>query len=251
LQLRELSSSARQELYDPGHDIYLAEAGGAESTLPTAVAGGHLFSQVSLGLDHSCGVTLDKQVYCWGRNSEGELGDGSTDNRSIPVLVAGARRFVAVDAGSLQFRQVSAGGFHSCGVTTGDAVYCWGFNGLGQLGDGTTAGRLRPRLIAKRTTWNQVTTGYEHTCALTLGQRAWCWGNNGQGRLGEGTTTNRLKPVLVGEGMPFRQVTAGGQHSCGVSRLRPGYCWGSNGIGQVGVVVHRAYLSPTRISDLN
>src|SRR5687768_5284961 len=89
------------------------------------------FRQVSAGTFNTCGVTDDDLAYCWGMNGLGQLGDGTTDNRSTPVPVSGARHF----------RQVSSGGDHACGVTADDQAYCWGRNDHGQLGNGKRLNR--------------------------------------------------------------------------------------------------------------
>jgi alpha-tubulin suppressor-like RCC1 family protein len=110
---------------------------------PTPVAGDLRFAQISVGSSHTCGVTTDHVAYCWGINhreypAQGQLGDGTTEHRLTPTPVAGG----------LRFRQVSAGGDHTCGITTDGDLYCWGFNWSGQLGSqfgyGTGGSRLTP-----------------------------------------------------------------------------------------------------------
>jgi len=93
---------------------------------------------VSAGGGHSCGVTTDRVTYCWGRNDQGQLGDGTTTQTSAPVPVTG----------QLTFATVSAGAGFICGVTTGGVGYCWGSNVNGQLGDGTTTPRAMPVRVA-------------------------------------------------------------------------------------------------------
>jgi alpha-tubulin suppressor-like RCC1 family protein len=106
------------------------------------VAGTRRFHHLNAGLSHTCGVTLSGRGFCWGGNGSGQLGDGSTETRTLP-------RALGV---TLELAQVSAGGFHTCGVSEGDRAYCWGNNIRGQIGDGTAdpsgAGRLLPVPVA-------------------------------------------------------------------------------------------------------
>jgi alpha-tubulin suppressor-like RCC1 family protein len=92
---------------------------------------------------------------------------------------------------------VTAGFAHTCGETTGNRAYCWGDNGAGQLGDGTTGGRLRPVPVAGGRAFKQLSAGGEHTCGLTSTGAVYCWGGNSEGQLGDGTRSGRLTPVAV------------------------------------------------------
>jgi alpha-tubulin suppressor-like RCC1 family protein len=161
------------------------------SLTPVRVVGGLRFRRVIAGEQHTCGVTPDDRAYCWGSNSEGQLGDGTTTTRLRPLPVAGG----------LQFRQVGAAGQHTCGVTPDDRAYCWGPNHDGQLGDGTSTLRRRPVAVAGGLRFRQVSARLRHTCGVTLGNVAYCWGSNSEGQLGDGTTTNRLRPVAVAGAM--------------------------------------------------
>ena len=198
------------------------------STRATLVAGGHRFRQVSAGTFHTCGVTTDHRVYCWGSNDGGALGDGTTTQRPTPVAVAGGR----------QFRQVDAGYSHTCGVTTNNQAFCWGNNVYGQLGDGTTTARLSPVAVAGGLTFKQVSAGSGHyyfTCGITTDNRAYCWGRNNFGQLGDGTETpRRVRPSPVAGGREFRQVDAGYYHACGVTTDDRAFCWGHGRYGQLG-----------------
>ena len=93
-----------------------------------------VFTQVSAGSSHTCGVTSDNRLYCWGANNNGRVGDGTKTDRLVPVPIGGA----------LRFRQVSPGFFSTCAVTTDYRAYCWGENDTGQLGDGTLSSHLTP-----------------------------------------------------------------------------------------------------------
>ena len=210
------------------------------------------FYQVSAGRYHTCGVTTDNRAYCWGRNSEGQLGDGT-------ATIASVTRPVAV-AGALRFRQISASSYTTCAVTTDHRAYCWGWNHLGQLGDGTTTPHQIPNPVAGGLQFGQVEVGEEHTCGVTYpDNRAFCWGNNSNGQLGNGTKTGqdttgngivyRTLPVAVAGGLTFRQVSAGIWHTCGATTDDRAFCWGSNGTGQIGdgsQVLMR--LKPTRVA---
>jgi alpha-tubulin suppressor-like RCC1 family protein len=211
---------------------------------PVAVAGGLRFRQVSASAngDHTCGVTPGNVAYCWGANFNAQLGDGTTNNfRLMPVAVAGG----------LRFRQVSAGGVHTCGVATGNLAYCWGTNIFGQFGDGTTSNDLTPTpvAVAGGLRFHEVDAGSLHTCGLTPGNLAYCWGDNFFGLLGDGTTTNRLTPVAVAGGLRFRQVSGGENfHTCGVATGNRAYCWGTNFTGELGDGTTTTRLTPVAVA---
>ncbi len=144
------------------------------------------FAAVSAGFDHSCGVTTAGVAYCWGDNVFGQLGDGTTTNRPMPVAVAGGLSFAAVSTKG-----------HTCGVTTAGDAYCWGQNVRAQLGDGTTTDRLTPVAVAGGLSFAAVSAGFGHSCGVTTAGDAYCWGSNGSGMLGDGTFNNSSVPVLV------------------------------------------------------
>jgi alpha-tubulin suppressor-like RCC1 family protein len=207
---------------------------------PTLVAGGRRFVHVRSGTYHTCGVNGYNVAFCWGANLFGELGIGAGFGFAIttPTRVAGG----------LSFRRVNAGGGFTCGVTTGDRAYCWGYNLNGQLGDGTRISRQKPVAVAGGLSFRQVIAGGGvisnsegdvlepgHACGLTTDNRAYCWGANSDGQLGDGTrSTGRLKPFAVLGGLRFRQVIAGLSHTCGVTTSDLAYCWGSNNSGVLG-----------------
>ena len=221
------------------------------SNVPVAVTGGHTFQSVSAGLVYSCGVTTAGAAYCWGDNFSGQLGDGTeTISSKVPVAVTGGhtltgwRRYLKrlsraitgrdpewSDPGT--FQSVSAGSFHSCGVTTAGAAYCWGANRFGQLGDGTETTSDVPVAVTGGHTFQSVSAGDNHSCGVTTAGAAYCWGANRSGQLGDSTETASKVPVAVSGGLTFQSVSAHG-HSCGVTTGGTAYCWGSNEEGRLG-----------------
>jgi alpha-tubulin suppressor-like RCC1 family protein len=135
---------------------------------------------------------------------------------------------------ALAFRQVSAGFSHTCGVTTDGVAYCWGANGVGELGSGTTLDHTLPVRVRGGHSFRQISAGEFHTCAVTPADAAYCWGSNAFGQLGDGTTADRLTPVRVAGGLAFREVSAGVFYTCGVTTGHVAYCWGDNGFAQLG-----------------
>jgi alpha-tubulin suppressor-like RCC1 family protein len=215
----------------------LGDGTGTDSPRPVWVAPRLAFRQVSAGSIHTCGVTTNNVAYCWGHNQAGALGNGTTISSLRPVRVA--RR--------LAFREVSAGTQFTCGVTTDNVAYCWGLN-FGQLGNGTATGpescftgdgfnacSTKPIQVARRLAFGHVDAGADHTCGVTTDDVAYCWGANSAGQLGDGTTNGRLKPVRVARRLAFRQVSAGEQHTCGVTVEDVVYCWGLNLLGELGI----------------
>jgi alpha-tubulin suppressor-like RCC1 family protein len=190
---------------------------------PTAVSTGLHFREVSAGFHHTCGLTTDDRIYCWGNNDDGELGDGTTTQRLKPVPVADGRHF----------RQVRAGFHHTCGLTLDKRAYCWGRNTSGELGTGRGSA-LRPAAVAGGLRFFQLTAGNSFSCGKTTDYRGFCWGSNDNGQLGDGTTTSRPTPRAVTGGLQFYQVSAGGSHTCGLTPANTVYCWGSNAGGALG-----------------
>src|SRR2546428_684182 len=158
---------------------------------PTEHATSPTFTAVSAGGRHTCGVTAAGAAYCWGTNGSGQLGDGTTTERSIPALVGRGVRFTAVSAAGSQ----GADDGHTCGVTTAGAAYCWGDNSNGQLGDGSTTNGSSPVPVAGGLRFAAVSAGYLHSCGVTPTGAAYCWGSNGDGQLGDGSKIDQSSPV--------------------------------------------------------
>ena len=173
---------------------------------PVTVVGGITnWSQVSAGRDYSLGLTDTGIAYAWGNNITGKLGDDATINRSSPVTVVG---------GITNWSQMSAGSYHSLGLTNTGVAYAWGLNSSGQLGDETTIVRSSPvTVVGGITNWSQVSAGFSHNLGLTTSGIVYSWGYNG-GQLGDGSIISRSSPgTVVGGITTWAQVSAGGSYS--------------------------------------
>ncbi len=189
------------------------------------------YASISAGEVVGCGVTTTADAYCWGENREGELGTGVTDDSQhpLPEAVVGGLALASVSAAS-----ASPGPYHTCGLTTAGAAYCWGDNSRGELGDGSITLQAAPVPVAGGLTFQSITTGGLHSCGVTATADAYCWGANDNGEIGNGTTTDQPQPALVSGGHSFASVSAGTFFTCGVTTVGDAYCWGRNSFGQLG-----------------
>ena len=135
-------------------------------------------------------------------------------------------------------------------VEVGGAVYCWGINANGQLGDGSTVERHTAVLVANITTATSVSASSSHTCATLADGTVQCWGGNANGQLGDGTTTNRLTPVLVSGITTATSVSAGAIHNCAMLADGTVQCWGGNGKGQLGDGTTTSSNIPVQVSNI-
>lgn len=196
------------------------------NTTPVAVAGEIAFQSLAVSKveDATCGLSTAGAAYCWGRNTNGQLGDGTTTRRLTPVPVAGG----------LTFRSLALGSEHACGVATNGTAYCWGYSPNGAFGDGSVGERLTPTVAAPGLTFQSIVAGTDYTCGLTPAGAAFCWGVGVLGQLGNGAAVISATPVAVSGGLTFRSLAAGGQAACGLTTDGKVYCWGYNFYGTLG-----------------
>jgi hypothetical protein len=237
-----------------------------------------VFTSVSVGWGHGCGITVLGETYCWGDSySDGQLGDGRRYGAG-PALVMGG----------LEFAQLSLGDFHSCGITTSGEAYCWGDNYGGKLGDGTQEDRWAPVRVVGGLTYAQLSAAVSRTCGVTtsddvycwglgwlnvpslmpgdvrlrtisLGGHvcgagssgdAYCWGENYWGQLGDGTWEDRWSWVPVVGGLRFASVVVGSYRTCGLTTSGKAYCWGATAYdSDTGYPTGKARNSPTSVSE--
>ena len=231
-------------------DNYFGQLGDgttANSALPGRVVElRYRVSAIAAGVDHTCVLTIVGGVQCWGDNESGQLGDGTTTNSTVPVDVIGLTSGVSA---------ISAGWKHTCALTSGGGVKCWGNNYSGQLGDGTITtdppngyGKTMPvDVIGLTSGVSAIAAGGQHTCALTTNGRVKCWGYNGAGQLGDGKYYDSSTPVNVSElTSGVSAIAAGGNNTCALTAVGGVKCWGDNMGGQLGINM-QANLSDTPV----
>jgi alpha-tubulin suppressor-like RCC1 family protein len=202
------------------------------------------WSNVSAGRLHTCGVRKNGKLYCWGMDINGQVGDGDgSSDKSAPVRIGTHEDWSTVDAGS----------DHTCGVRTNGKLYCWGWDNLGQVGDGNGGSDTRvtaPRRIGTLEDWSKVSTGAIHSCGIRHGGKLYCWGNDGNGQIGDGgSDKDKSAPVRVGTFEDWSNVSAGIIHTCGIRTNGRLYCWGNDSKGQLGdgFLQHDGATGPRRI----
>ncbi|WP_394788913.1 RCC1 domain-containing protein [Rhodoferax sp.] len=222
----------------------------------------HLFTLLSAGAGHSCAIDTAQQMFCWGDNLQGQLGSGSVMDQACPTPVLPAARCqpngVAVSGGH-SWRQVSAGQAHTCGLDTTGAVFCWGSNRWGQLGNASVADSRVPVPVAAppqaALPFKAVSVGANHSCALDNSGQVFCWGDNRRFQLGVAnladcppgsgtadacsTTPVRQGAYTGGSLFQFIEVSAGGNHTCAANGQNI-KCWGENSNGELGQGTHGA-----------
>lgn len=194
-------------------------------------------STVSAGGNHSCALVTGGAVNCWGDNSSGQLGNATFTNSNVPVRVTG------LDGVNVHATAVSAGEAHSCALLVGGAVWCWGLNATGQLGNATFTNSNVPVAVSGldgvSNVATQVSAGAGHTCAVLSTGAINCWGSNETAQLGDNSTTNSNVPIATSsiDGVTLRatQVSAGYLHTCAVLQSGAAMCWGDNTRGQLGI----------------
>lgn len=188
------------------------------------------WATVSAGTSATCGIrATDGALFCWGFNGEEQLGNGVEDG-VFPTPQGPLR---GAFQGTASWKTVDVGRDHACGIQDDDTLWCWGENGVGQLGIGNYDEDRWPVQVGTET-WLAVSAGDQSTCAIRSDQRGFCWGENDEGELGNGNALEQSAPVEIAGGRVWRMVTVGESHSCGIDTSGAAFCWGSDYSGELG-----------------
>lgn len=202
------------------------------------------FSKIYAGGLQSCVLTTAGSVKCWGSNAYGQLGDGTTTDRSVPVDVSGLTEGVV---------ELSIGTGHTCAVTTTGGAKCWGYNFFGQLGNGSDMSSSVPVDVTGLTSGVKAISVMEgHSCAVLITGEMKCWGWNNYGQLGNGTITSSSVPVNVsGLSSGVTAISTGTGHTCAVTATGGVKCWGDNSYQQLGDGTTTLRTLPVEVSGLS
>lgn len=220
-------------------------SGTSTSTTTTGNAGNAAaYTQVVTGFEHSCALTGDGRVLCWGGNTYAQIGNGTLTRQWKPVLVRD------LSGKTLQnITKLSAGRFHTCAINKSAKVQCWGTNKYNELGKDVSKGSYSSAAVEVPNVVGALELSIgslaSHTCAVISGGALRCWGRNNYGQLGVGhknVSPNAVTPKNLTFGVV--SVTTGLMHSCALLNTGTAYCWGGNNVGQLGNGTTTESLTP-------
>lgn len=203
--------------------------------VPTPVAGDLVFTALTASSTHACGLASGGVAYCWGANESGETGTG-TFTRTVPIPTPVQT--------ALRFAQISAEGNSNwsnstCGLTANGEAWCWGYNELAKLGDGTTNNSAVPVRVLGDVPFGSIHTGFFHSCATAAaGGELWCWGQQESdiGPFGIRFAGLYPSPQLVHPDFRFVQLSTGRNSACGLTAQGEALCWGTNWFESLGPI---------------
>jgi alpha-tubulin suppressor-like RCC1 family protein len=226
----------------------------AGATTPVLVPGITDCAQITGGANHTCLLHADGTVSCWGSNASGQLGQPASANGSCSESSGSAVPCITSPSkvpGLANVAGIYAGEQYTCARGADMTVSCWGDNGSGELGDGTSTSRSTPAPVKNLgSDVVEVSAGRWFACGRHQSGSISCWGSNGSGQLGNGNTNGSNVPVAVNGVTDALALATGHQHACA---LRPGgavWCWGGNGNGQLGNGTTSDSLAPVQVTGL-
>jgi alpha-tubulin suppressor-like RCC1 family protein len=223
-------------------------AGATNNPMPalvTATAGNtSAWTEVAAGLNHTCAVRMDGTLWCWGRNAQGQLGDGTTTTRSDPKQV--------LPADTANWVDVATSGEFTCGLRSTGALFCWGRNDNAQLGLGNTTSPMTSPQQVGAATYKAIDVSANHTCAVATDGTLWCWGRNANGELGVGNSVGPvMTPVQIGTDKDWAKPYLGqGLSTCVSKQSGDLYCWGVGSFGQLGLSSLTSFNAPQKVPSV-
>ncbi|WGL60488.1 SGNH/GDSL hydrolase family protein [Pigmentibacter sp. JX0631] len=218
----------------------------SKEKLPLKIVNLPKIKEISAGENHTCALSEDNIIYCWGKNDNGQLGNVFTNAKKSDVVRVSNINNV---------RQISAGGNTTCALNSIGNVYCWGSNEFGQIGTDPNLGKKsysEPQKIKQLENILMITVGENHVCALNSENLVYCWGGNlnKSFQLGQFTRdiTNHI-PKEVPNLINVQSISAGSFHTCALTSDTSIYCWGSNFQGQLGNGTFQETIGPTRVTE--
>ena len=207
------------------------------------------FQNISSNFDHSIAIDIEGNLWGWGYNVYGQLGDGTTTDKTAPVQITASNGSVT------KFQSVSVGSYHSLAIDINGNLWAWGSNSYGALGDGTGVMQTSPVQITASngsvTKFQSVSVGNFYSLAIDIEGNLWAWGNNESGQLGNGTSINSSRPVQIiasnGTVTKFKGISAGSAHSLAMDINGNLWAWGSNSYAQIDENLDWKITSPLMI----
>jgi alpha-tubulin suppressor-like RCC1 family protein len=224
--------------------------GNSVAFVPVQTSGGHAWSTITAGWDHTCALDAAGGAWCWGVDDEGQLGDGGSTDLCGIVTFLSCRTTPTPVAGGHVFTTIDSSWDHTCGIDVSGSVWCWGSNRVGQLGVGP--GVLDPYVLTPSTpvqgaAFASISAGSSHVCGLSTGGQTVCWGSNVYGQLGNGTSTTASTPEVVIGAPALSWIRAGLFHSCGLDAGGSAYCWGIGTAGELGDGTQTSSSTPVAV----
>jgi alpha-tubulin suppressor-like RCC1 family protein len=197
-----------------------------DALIPVRVGTASDWVTAAAGQGHTCAIRGSGQLYCWGRNTDGELGLGP----GMPVQI----RTPTLVPGDADWRVIATGQNHTCGIRATGRLYCFGDGEFGQLGVAPRADTSVPVEVGDGSDWRAIAVDTFHSCGLRGEGTLWCWGRNVEGQLGTGDIQDRDVPAQVGRDADWAGVSTGRFHTCARKKDGTAYCTGANDGGKLG-----------------
>ena len=236
---QSIAINSSGELWAWGHNASGQLGDGTTTTpilSPKLIGTSTNWTYVSCGQNHSMAINSSGELWTWGSNAQGQLGDGTNNDTLSPKRIGTATNWISI----------SAGANHSLAINSSGQLYAWGYNGVGQLGM-STGNMTSPTRIGTATDWESISCGVNNTMAINSSGELYVWGDNSYGQLGTGNTTNLSTPTRIGTSINWKFISTGVVHSMAITTSGELYTWGVNSDGELGDGTLTNTNSPNRV----